>query len=574
MDTTVATLTTFRKALGVLCALCGWYVTASSVACARASEPPADLIVHNAVVYTLDGANPRAQAIAVQGDRLARVGGDDEVLALRGSATRVIDARGAAIVPGLQDAHGHVVELGANLQQLDVRGTTSYEQIVARVRERVTATPKGEWIIGRGWDQNDWEQKAFPSHEALSAVSPDHPVYLTRVDGHASLVNRRALEAGGVTRATPDPEGGRIIRDTRGEPTGVLVDAADALVSSRIPAVTTPQLEARILLADRELRRFGLTMVHDAGADPATVEAYRRLVDSGRVGIRLYVMLAAPPNALKPLLDRGPLVGHAGQRLNVRAVKLVADGALGSRGAALLEPYSDEPGTQGLLTTRPEQVYAQALAASKAGFQTAIHAIGDRGNRIALDTFERVQREVPGARALRLRIEHAQILDAAEIPRFARFGIIASVQATHATSDMPWVPARIGEARMREGAYVWQTLLKSGAVLANGSDFPVEQPNPMLGFYAAITRQDVSGQPPGGWMPGERLTREQALRSFTLGAAYAAHLERDLGSLTPGRLADFVVLSRDIMQVAAREILDTTARLTVVGGAIVYEEAR
>jgi predicted amidohydrolase YtcJ len=255
----------------------------------------------------------------------------------------------------------------------------------------------------------------------------------------------------------------------------------------------------------------------------------------------------------------------------VRAIKVVADGALGSRGAALLEPYADEPGARGLLTTAPGDVYAETLAAARAGFQTAIHAIGDRGNRIAVDTFERVEREVPGARALRPRIEHAQILDAADIPRFARLGIVASMQATHATSDMPWVPSRIGEARMREGAYVWQTLLKGGVVLANGSDFPVEEPNPMLGFYAAVTRQDPGGRPPGGWMPDQRLSRDEALRSFTLGAAYAAHLERELGSLEPGKLADFVVLSRDIMMVPAPEILSTTPVMTVVGGEIVYQ---
>jgi predicted amidohydrolase YtcJ len=313
-------------------------------------------------------------------------------------------------------------------------------------------------------------------------------------------------------------------------------------------------------------------MVHDAGVDAPTVDAYRRLVDAGRLRTRAYVMRSGAPAELQRHLAAGPIVGSGHHRLTVRAVKLVADGALGSRGAALLEPYADEPGTSGLLTTPPEQLYAQTLAASKAGFQTAIHAIGDRGNRIALDVFERVQREVPAARGLRLRIEHAQILDAAEIPRFARLGIIASMQATHATSDMPWVPARIGEARMREGAYVWQTLLESGAALANGSDFPVEEPNPMLGFYAAITRQDATGTPPGGWMPGQRLTREQALRSFTLGAAYAAHAERDLGSLTPGKLADFVILARDIMQVEPRDILTTSVRSTVVGGRVVHDD--
>jgi predicted amidohydrolase YtcJ len=540
-----------------------------AVSCGGAPAPPAaDLVVHNAVVYTMNDRAPRAQAIAVRGERIVAIGTDAEVRKTAGAATRLVDARGAAIVPGLQDAHGHVAELGANLQQLDFRGTTSYAEIVERVRQRAATTPAGEWIIGRGWDQNDWADKAFPTHEALSAISPNHPVYLTRVDGHAVLVNRRALDAGGVSRSTKDPDGGRIIRSVAGEPTGVLVDAADALVSSKIPAITPAQLEARLLLADDELHRLGLTMVHDAGADPATVDAYRRLVDAGRLQTRFYVMLAGPPRSLQPYFDNGPLVGYRDNSLTVRAVKLVADGALGSRGAALLEPYADEPATTGLLTTPPEQVYAQTLAASQAGFQTAIHAIGDRGNRIVMDTFERVQREVSQARALRLRVEHAHILDAAEIPRFVRLGIIASMQATHATSDMPWVPARLGVARMREGAYVWQTLLRQGVVLANGSDFPVEEPNPMLGLYAAITRQDPSGDPPGGWMPEQRLTRMQALRSFTAAAAYAAHAERDLGSLEAGKLADFVMLSKDVMSVPPREILTAAPTLIVIGGRV------
>jgi predicted amidohydrolase YtcJ len=538
-----------------------------------AAQPQAraTLIVHNATIYTVDGARPLAHAIAVRGDRVALVGDDADVLGLRGPSTRVIDARGATIVPGLQDAHGHVAGLGENLQTIDFRGTASYQQVIDRVRQRAASTPKGEWIIGRGWDQNDWPERAFPTHEALSAATPDHPVYLTRIDGHAALVNRRALEIGRVSRATADPAGGRIIRGTGGEPTGVLVDRADALVSSHIPPISVAQLEQRLLLADEELRRLGLTMVHDAGTAPATIDVYKRLVDAGRLKTRYYVMLRASLPQLQPFLDRGPLAGYAHQRLTVRAIKVYADGALGSRGAAMLEPYSDERSTSGLLTTPPEEVYAQTLAAAKAGFQTAIHAIGDRGNRIAMDTFERVEREVPGARALRPRIEHAQILDAAEIPRFARLGVIASMQATHATSDMPWVPARIGEARMRQGAYVWQSLLKSGAVLANGSDFPVEEPNPMLGFYAAVTRQDPSGTPPGGWMPDQRLSRDEALRSFTMGAAYAAHLESELGSLAAGKLADFVMLSRDIMKVPPREILSTRATMTVVGGEIVHQ---
>jgi hypothetical protein len=312
-------------------------------------------------------------------------------------------------------------------------------------------------------------------------------------------------------------------------------------------------------------------MVHDAGTDSEELDAYRRLSDAGRLKTRLYAMLGMAGDELKRYFARGPVTDHAGRRLAVRAIKLYADGALGSRGAAMLAPYSDEPGTSGLLVTPPERVYELTLAAARAGFQTGIHAIGDRANRLVLDTFERVEREVPGARDLRLRDEHAQILAAADIPRFARLSVVAAMQPTHATSDMPWVPARIGAERTAAGAYAWRKLMASGATIASGSDFPVEEPNPMLGFYAAVTRQDQQGQPIGGWMPEERMTRAEALASFTINAAYAAHAEKDLGSIEPGKLADFVMLSRDIMQVPAPEILSTRAVRTVVGGEIVFE---
>jgi len=314
-----------------------------------------------------------------------------------------------------------------------------------------------------------------------------------------------------------------------------------------------------------------LTMVHDAGTTPTVVEAYKRLIDAGKLKTRLYVMLRGPLSMLEPEFRKGPLINYANHHLSVRAIKIGADGALGSRGAALLEAYADEPGTSGFLTTPQNEIYAQTLAASRAGFQTCVHAIGDRANRITLDIFERVQGEVPGARNLRMRDEHAQILDAADIPRFAKLNVIASMQTTHATSDMPWVPARIGEARAREGAYVWARLMRSGVVLANGSDFPVEEPNPMLGFYAAITRQDPQGQPAGGWMPEERLSRDDALKAFTLNAAYAAHAEKDLGSLEAGKLADMVLLDKNVMTIDAREILSTSPILTVIGGEVVYE---
>jgi predicted amidohydrolase YtcJ len=529
------------------------------------------LILHHARIYTVDAANTVAAAIALQGDRIVRVGSDADILKLRASSTRVIDLGGAAVLPGLHDAHGHFTGLGAFLQSLNLRGTTSYQQIVDRVRERVAMARPGEWMIGRAWDQNDWADTRFPTHDALSAVSPNNPVYLTRVDGHAGLANRAAMTLAGLTATTPDPAGGRIIRGAGNEPTGVLIDNAQGLVSSRIPPVSDRQLEEQILLADQEMRRLGITTVHDAGTDGRTVDAYKRLIDAGRLKTRLYVMLRGSLAFLQPFFAKGPVTDYANHRLAVRAIKIVADGALGSRGAAMLEPYVDEPGSQGLLTTPPEEIYAQTVAASKAGFQTAVHAIGDRANRIVLDTFERVQREVPGSRALRMRVEHAQILDAKEIPRFAALGVIASMQATHATSDMPWVPARIGRARMEEGAYVWRKILATGAVIANGSDFPVEEPDPMRGLYAAITRQDASGLPRDGWMADQRMTRQEALVSFTRSAAFAAHAESLTGSLEAGKLADLVVISSDIMRVPAHDILETSVRMTVVGGELVYE---
>ena len=546
-----------------------WLVCGIAILSAQARPP--DLILHNARIYTVDSRNSVAAAVAIAGDRIIRVGKDADVLALKAPSTRVLDLRGATIVPGFHDAHGHVVGLGASLQDVDLRGTSSYEEVVGRVRRRLASARPGEWIIGRGWDQNDWAEQVFPAHDLLSAATPDNPVYLTRVDGHAGLANRTAMEIAGLPSSATDPAGGRIMRAPDGQPSGVLIDGAQALVTSKIPRVGRQQLEDQIQLADRELRRVGITTVVDAGADAETVNAYTRLVDAGTIKTRLYVMLRGSLPELTPFFARGPVDDAANHRLAVRAVKIYADGALGSRGAALLEPYADEPATTGLLTTPPDEVYAQTLAAAKAGFQVGIHAIGDRANREAMDIFERVEREVPRARALRMRIEHAQILDAAEIPRFAKLGVIASMQPTHATSDMPWAATRIGDARVEEGAYAWRALLEAGAVIASGSDFPVEDANPLLGFYAAITRQDATGKPAGGWTARQRMTREEALASFTRQAAFAAHAETLTGSIEAGKLADLVVLSRDIMRVPPQEILTTMVQTTIVGGEMVYQ---
>jgi predicted amidohydrolase YtcJ len=537
---------------------------------AQAPNPPS-LILHNARIYTTDARNTVAEAVAIAGDRIVRLGPEAEILGLKGPSTRLIDLRGGTVIPGLHDAHAHVVGLGASLQDVDLRGTRSLEEVVGRVRRRVASARPGEWIVGRGWDQNDWAETDWPTHDLLSAATPDNPVYLTRIDGHAGLANRKAMEVADLGPSTADPSGGRIIRSADGQPTGVVIDGAQALVTSAVPRIGREQLEDQIQLADRELRRLGITTVHDAGADGDTVDAYKRLIEAGTIKTRLYVMLRGSLRQLTPFLERGPLADFASHRLAVRAVKIYADGALGSRGAALLEPYSDEPTTSGLLTTPPNEVYEQTVAAAKAGFQVGVQAIGDRANRQVMDLFERVQREVPGSRALRMRIEHAQILDAAEIPRFAKLQVIASMQPTHATSDMPWAAARIGNARVEEGAYVWRGLLDSGAVIASGSDFPVEDANPMLGLYAAITRQDIAGNPPGGWTPRQRMTREEALASFTRQAAYAAHAETLTGSIEAGKLADMLVLSKDIMRVPPRDVLTTTVRMTIVGGEIVYQ---
>ncbi|MGH9330101.1 MAG: amidohydrolase, partial [Vicinamibacterales bacterium] len=542
-----------------------------AVLAAQAPEP-ADLIVHNTKIYTVNAKQPRAEAIAIRGQRIAAVGSNADILKLKGPASRVVDAGGATIVPGLHDAHGHFTNLGASLQRLNLRGTTSAEQIAGMVKAAAAKARPGEWILGRSWDQNDWPEKAFPIAAIIDRASPDNPVYLTRVDGHAGWANSKAMELAGLTKDTKDPPGGEIIRNRDGSPTGVLIDRAQGLVSGKIPDPTPDQLVEQMLLADRECRRLGLTMVHDAGTSGRNVDLFKKLIDEDQLQTRLYVMLRGSLDTLRPHFAKGPITDYKDHRLAVRAIKIGADGALGSYGAALLEPYSDRPGTRGLLTTPPEEVYQQTLEASKAGFQTCIHAIGDRGNRVAMDVFERVQKEVPGARNLRMRNEHAQILDAAEIPRFGTLNVIASMQATHATSDLPWAPTRLGPARVEEGAYVWQKLIKTGALIANGSDFPVEEANPMLGFFASITRQQPDGKPPGGWQPDQRLSREETLASFTINAAFAAHAEHDLGSLEPGKLADLVMLSKDVMTVAPREILTTRVLRTIVGGRVVYED--
>lgn len=522
----------------------------------------ADFVVVNARVYTVEAAQPVAEAFAVRGDRFLLVGSAAQVTAAYPDAPR-LDAGGRAIVPGLIDAHVHLMNLGVARLTADLVGAASKAEVLDRLAAFAATLPEGTWLVGRGWDQNDWPEKTFPTRQDLDARFPDRPVYLVRIDGHAAWVNTAALRAAGGLAENPAPEGGRIVRDASGAPTGILVDAAMDLVGARMPAATEAQLDRALTLALEETARYGLTGVHEAGVDLATVARYERRIVRGTFPLRVYAMVGGRGPTFDFFCQHGPVLG-AGDRLWVRSVKYYMDGALGSRGAALLAPYHDDPENEGLLFQAPVAFTADVAQALRCGYQVNTHAIGDRGNRVALDAYEAAFAQV-GAGAGRHRVEHAQVLAPADIPRFATLGVIASVQPTHATSDMPWAEERVGPERIG-GAYAWRSLLDAGARLALGSDFPVEGVNPLLGFYAAVTRQDASGVPAGGWYPDERLTREEALRGFTLDAAYAAFLENETGSIAAGKLADFVVLSRDVMTVPAAEILQTEVVATYLGG--------
>ena len=533
------------------------------------SAAPADLIVVNARIHTVDDGRPRAEALAVRAGRVLFVGSRRGAEALRGPQTRVVDASGATMIPGIADAHVHLLGLGQALRTVDLTGTRSLDEVVARIAARARDLPAGTWITGRGWDQNDWPDTRLPSHEALTRAVPNHPVYVVRVDGHAAFVNAAAITAASLTRDTRDPNGGRIERTAAGEPTGVLVDAAMGIVSRRIPPMSRDGVRDATLAAIREVNRLGLTSVHDAGVDAGTVDVYEELARAGNYSLRNYVMIRQDDSTLARYFRRGPQSALYDGRLWIRAIKISADGALGSRGAALLDPYSDEASHSGLILTSGERIRDVATRALRAGFQLNVHAIGDRGNRVVLDAFEAALRAVPSADH-RFRVEHAQILHHDDIPRFAQLDVIPSMQTTHQTSDMYWAPNRIGFSRSL-GAYAWRSLLNTGVVIPNGTDFPVEPVNPMFSFHSAITRQDDNGWPTGGWFGDQRMTREEALRSMTLWPAYAAFQEADLGSLSIGKWADFVLLDRDIMTVAPEQIRSTVVLATYIGGRAVFE---
>ena len=533
---------------------------------------PADLIVTNARVYTADDARPLVEAFAVRDGRITFVGSQREATVLAGPATRIVDAGGRTVIPGMVDAHAHFSGLAQTLRQVDLTGTTSEAEVIARVVAKAQTVPKGTWITGRGWDQNDWSVTDFPTHDALSAAIPDHPVLLERVDGHATYANMAAMKAAGVTAASKAPVGGQIITDARGQPTGVFIDNASDVLERQVPAPTAAELTSALKDAIALMHRWGLTGMHDAGATRGAIERYEALAKTNELNLRLYVMIGDDAAALDHYFAKGPQSALYNGQLWVRAVKLYADGAMGSRGAALLEPYSEDPNNEGLLKSTQQHIRDIAERGLKAGFQVNTHAIGDRGNRVVLDAYEQALRAVPRADH-RFRVEHAQILHYDDIPRFAQLGVIPSMQASHQTSDMYWIGKRLGPTRLF-GAYAWQSLLQTGVVIPNGSDFPVEQVNPLISFHSAIARQDARDWPAGGWFPAQKMSREEALRSMTIWPAYAGFQEQSMGSITVGKYADFVILDMDIMRVPVELVLQASVRSTYVGGKSVYEAIR
>lgn len=536
------------------------------VTSAGSAAADADIVITGTVV-TMDPEQPVAQAVAVRNGRVVHVGTRDDALAMRGVSTRYIDAGEGVILPGLVDAHGHLRNLGRSLATVRLGGTRSREECAAAVREAQKHTPTGRWIRGRGWDQNDWEVQEFPNWRDLDGTEAN-PVYLRRVDGHAAWVNATALELAGITRDTPDPPGGRIVRDAGGSPTGVLIDNATDLVNRIIPVPGQDELDGWMRAAIEHCSALGLTGVHDAGIDTAMHASLLRLAGRGQLDLRVYGMMSieASDTTVEARIAAGP-VTQADGLFTMRAIKLYADGALGSRGAALIQPYSDDPGNRGLMLTTEERIEQLTRLALAHGFQVCVHAIGDRGNRVVLDVFERVL--TGGPRDHRFRIEHAQVLSMQDIARFHRLGVIPSMQPTHCTSDMYWAEQRLGPERVL-GAYAWRSLLDDGNVIPMGSDFPVESANPIWGLYAAVTRQDHEGWPAGGWYARQRVGLEEAVRGFTAWAAFASFREDRLGMLREGYIADVTVLDRDIFARPVGELLETSATHTIVAGRVVH----
>jgi hypothetical protein len=538
-------------------------VAALAVACSHA--PRCDRLLAGGQVHTPAGV--QRLEVAVEAGRIVALVPPADAGAWRRAAAEVVDVSGAHLYPGFTESHGHLVGYGASIEQVDLRNAASFAEVVERVKRAAAKVPPDRWVLGWGWDQNRWPEKAFPSHAALSAAVPDHPVLLRRVDGHAVLTNARGLAAAGITAATKDPPGGRILRDASGSPTGVLVDTAANLLDRAVPAPTVMDIERRVLLACNDLAALGITEFQDAGTGRDELAVLRKLEGEGRLPLRVYVMLdGGDDQLLDGEFAAGARVGVDGM-LAVRAVKLFADGALGSRGAWLAQPYTDEPGTRGLEVTPEARLEDVIRRAAKAGFQPCVHAIGDAAVTRVLDLYERALG--PGGAALRPRIEHAQVVRPADVPRFVTLGVIAAVQPTHCTSDMPWAPARLGPERIA-WAYRWRSLLAAHARLCLGSDVPVESPDPRLGLWAAVTRRTPQGTPSEGWNLAEALTSAEAVAGYTSWAAYAAFEENWRGTLVPGNAADLTILDRDVEVGGAAEILQARILRTVVAGRDVF----
>jgi hypothetical protein len=544
------------------------------------ARPPADLVLINGKVVTVEERPAEAEAIAIVGDRIADIGSTADIKRHAGPQTQVLDLKGQLVIPGFVEGHGHFTGVGLAQLNLNLMKTTSWDEIVAMVAEAVKTAKPGQWIYGRGWHQEKWSSKpepnveGFPIHHALSKVSPNNPVLLTHASGHASFANAKAMELSGVTGKTPNPPGGDFLKDVEGNPTGLFRETASRLIRSRAgePPLTPAEQATRarriLELASQEVLSKGVTSFQDAGSSTSDVDLMKQLIDEGKINVRLWVMLRMNNEALAASLATYRMLDYGSGFLTVRGIKKSIDGALGPRGAWLLEPYADKPGDTGRNTTPVEEIREAAKLAVQHGYQMCVHAIGDRANRETLDIFEEFYKANPG-KDLRWRVEHAQHLHLADIPRFGKLGVIASMQGVHCTSDAPYVPARLGAQRAEEGAYVWQKLMKSGAVVTNGTDAPVEDVDPIASFHSTVSRRTKDGSV---FYPDQRMSRMEALKSYTINGAYAAFEETSRGSLKPGKYADMVVLSKDIMTVPEDQIPTAQVMYTIVGGKIRYKK--
>ena len=558
-------------------------VPETSLAAQAPAPRPADLVLTNGKIVTVEDAQPEVQAMAVNGDTITALGSTAEIQRYVGPNTKVIDLRGALATPGLMESHAHFTGVGDAARNLKLADAKTWDDIVRMVGEAAAKARPGEWIIGRGWHQEKWDRvpepnvEGFPVHEALSKVSPNNPVWLTHASGHAGFANAKAMELAKITRAQQNPPGGTILRDKAGNATGLFNERASGLISEalnrsragRTAAEVEQDLRVQIELASREALSKGLTTVMDAGSPPLTIEVVKKVVDEKKLPIRVWMMLRETPEKFDVDMPKYRMVNYGDKRFTVRAVKRAIDGALGSRGAWMLEPYADLATTSGMNTDTPGDVRETAALAAKYGYQVAIHAIGDRANKEVLDIYEETFKRLRlDGKALRWRIEHAQHINAADIPRFGQLGVIAAMQGIHATSDAPYVLARLGPKRAEEGAYVWQKLMKSGAVIANGTDAPVEDINPIASYYASVSRRTKDGTV---FFPEQRMSRMEALKSYTYNVAFAGFDEDTRGSLKPGKLADVTVFSKDILTVAEQEIPSTKILYTIVGGQVAFE---